>query len=441
MKLNLLFVGLASIVLMISCNNRQMETVELTPKQNEQTGKWGYVDENGERRIPYRYDNAWDFYSGLAVVSYGGKLGFINKTGKMVIKPKYESAWHFSESITSVKLNDKWGFIDKSGNEVTPFKYENTCQFAEGLASVKLNDKWGFIDKTGKEITSLTYEEVGYFSEGLVWVKLDDKYGFIDKTGHETVPLKYEDAGFFSEGLAKVKLDGHWGYIDTAGNEVISMIYNEAEEFSDGLGKVEIPSYVYSIGIYSASTYVVSNWGDLYYIDNAGILYAEREVYDLLEKLLGTQRKELNDYRLSLTKTSDSSESFTIQQPYLVMNTKTYEFGLVYIPDVFTGTLKYSENEFNAQSVNELKTVIIKYDFFDSGEIYIPDDKSQDDDDRAVKTFGTYLVYYDMLKKEVIGHDVIPSPNLPARITEIEDRYNTIDEIVKKIESHLTDSE
>ena len=458
MKLNVWVVGLASIVL-ISCNNRHLETVVLTPMQNWKTGKWGYFDENGKQRIPYRYDMALDFSDDLAIVGKDGKVGFINKTGKIVVKIKYDAVWPFSESITSARINDKCGFIDKSGKELTPFKYDDTRQFSEGIAQVKINNKWGFvdntgnevatvkydeinnsfsegytwiriddkygfIDKTGNEIIPVKYDEVGMFSEGLVTVKIDSSWGFIDKTGNEIIPVKYKEVGFFSEGLAPVKLHGEWkrwGYIDKIGNEVIPMIYLNAESFSDGLAMLRL-SVFYAFNL-SPFEYV--------YIDKTGMIYDNREIHDLLVSLLGNQLKEIYDYRLSLKKTSGSSVTFTINRPYLVINTDSYDVGSGNeTPELFKGILKYSENEFNVQAAGDVKTVIIKYDFFDSSNYYFPGGT-------LVCTYGTYLIYYDREKKEIIGHDVIPSINLPSRITELHYRYNSVDDIEKKIASHI----
>ena len=77
------------------------------------------------------------------------KYGFIDKTGKEVIPLKYDNAFDFSEGLALVWLNEKCGYIDKTGKEVIPIKYYNADSFSEGLASVRLNGKWGYIDKTG----------------------------------------------------------------------------------------------------------------------------------------------------------------------------------------------------------------------------------------------------------------------------------------------------
>ena len=148
-----------------------------------------------------------------------GKYGYKHK-GRVVIPAKYDDAWYFSEGLALVKINGKWGFIDKTGAMVIPAKYDVACPFIEGLASVKINGKWGSIDKTDTMVIPAKYDGAGSFSEGLAAVYIAGKYGFIDKSGTIVIPAKYDDAWYFSNGKALVKLNGRKFFIDRNGNEV-----------------------------------------------------------------------------------------------------------------------------------------------------------------------------------------------------------------------------
>ena len=203
-------------------------------------GKWGFVDKSGKVVVPLKYDFPDDFSEGLATVTLKGKWGFIDKSGKEVVPLKYDAVWKFSEGLACVDLNGKKGFIDKSGNEVVHLKYDVADDFSEGLVWVELNGKKGFIDKSGKEVVPLKYDGVGFFSEGLAGVELKGKCGFIDKSGTEVVPLKYDGVGFFSEGLARVKLNDKWGFIDKSGKEVVPLKYDDVWNFNEGLAEVEL---------------------------------------------------------------------------------------------------------------------------------------------------------------------------------------------------------
>ena len=54
-------------------------------------GKWGYIDNNGNTIVDYKYEFAGELNkSGYAAVKDNGKWGAINSDGKIVIDPKYE---------------------------------------------------------------------------------------------------------------------------------------------------------------------------------------------------------------------------------------------------------------------------------------------------------------------------------------------------------------
>ena len=124
---------------------------ELKPKQDA-SGKWGFVDQQGNTAIPCKYDWVKCFREGLALVQLkNGKWGYIDKQGNEVIPCKYEIAYSFSEGLALVllKLKGKWGYIDKQGNIVISFQYDYARSFSEGLALVHLNGKKGYINTRG----------------------------------------------------------------------------------------------------------------------------------------------------------------------------------------------------------------------------------------------------------------------------------------------------
>lgn len=65
--------------------------------------KYGYIDKSGKVVIPFDYNDANEFESGLAPVKKGKKFGFINIKNEMVIKPGFENAFPFQKEIVSIK--------------------------------------------------------------------------------------------------------------------------------------------------------------------------------------------------------------------------------------------------------------------------------------------------------------------------------------------------
>ena len=61
----------------------------------------------------------------LYKVSSKGKYGYIDKTGRLVILCKYDRAFNFHEGLALVIKSRKCGYIDKTGREVAPFIYDD----------------------------------------------------------------------------------------------------------------------------------------------------------------------------------------------------------------------------------------------------------------------------------------------------------------------------
>lgn len=233
-------------------------------------GMYGYMNRKGEKVIPFKYEHAYNFKDGLALVgkerdNWNGKWGFINKDGTEVIACKYQNAWHFSEGLASVLINNKYGFIDKYGNEIIKTKYDEAGNFNNGIARVSLNGKSWFIDKNdveieesllnlkmqwkitdekGVELQFPAYEKVGLFYDELAMVNKPmeswfRRYGYINKTGAEVISCIYHNADNFNNGLAKVMKYSVWGFINKLGIEVIPLKYTSVlRDFMEGLAYV-----------------------------------------------------------------------------------------------------------------------------------------------------------------------------------------------------------
>lgn len=217
-------------------------------------GKSGYIDKEGDLVIEAKFDDAKDFYEGLAPVRVGDKWGYIDKTGEFVIEPQFEKADIFSSGVAAVMVDDKWGCIDKTGKFVIPPSQDEPARFSEGLALFvdEETDKVGYVDTTGKFVIKPEYDLGSiYFLEGYATVLKDrsnllSSTGIIDKKGNflsmpmETTATR---ANYFSEGLYAVCKEGSelWGYIDHTGEYVIEPQFFKAYMFSEGLAEVNIP--------------------------------------------------------------------------------------------------------------------------------------------------------------------------------------------------------
>ena len=264
---------------------------EYFPVQDPDSGKWGFIDREGNAITPLSFDWAGDFRQGRGLAELDGAMGFIDTTyrdtGKWAIYPQFElrdagdqSAFGFFDGRALARDDDgRWGYIGTDGKWVIEPRFHEARDypgvpagdFSDGLAWFQVvemsvrnkldeNDEFvrdeegnpikedyprrkvGYINRKGKVVIEPRYEMANDFGEGLaaVRIKSHDSWGFIDKEGGRVISPRFAEVGRFSDGLCPVAMNSRWGYIDSKGEEVIAMQYDEARAFSDGLAAVRV---------------------------------------------------------------------------------------------------------------------------------------------------------------------------------------------------------
>lgn len=199
----------------------------------------------------YEFSEEFDDCDGLTLVPVSpvSKVGYANKAGQIVIAPKFDEAYGFSEGLALVKQGDKWGYLNPKGDFAIKPTFDDAWGFSEGLAKIEQDGKYGFINKTGKIVIKPIYDDSGnWFDGGLVTAQKGDKWGMIDKQGKTKIAFEYGIIDDFHEGLALVAkqvgtdADGdeiyRYGFINQSGKLVIGLNYDYATRFSDGTATV-----------------------------------------------------------------------------------------------------------------------------------------------------------------------------------------------------------
>lgn len=203
----------------------------------EENKKFGFKNAKDGVLIPAKYDGAWGFSEGLAMVKLNDKYGFIDENDKVVVPIKYENAMHFSWGLAYVKVGDKYGFIDKKDNMAIPAIYDTADSFTEDLAPVQLNGKCGFIDRKGSTVIPFNYGAARGFNQGFAVVCttgfFSDNCGMIDKTGKEVTPFKYDYISMYINDMCEVTSNNKVGFLDKSGREVIPVKYDSSTYFDD----------------------------------------------------------------------------------------------------------------------------------------------------------------------------------------------------------------
>ena len=223
--------------------------------------KWGYMNRNAEIVISPQWEDADDFYEGLAKVAATREgqsvYGFIDSRGQWVVEPMYEKAGRFSAGFAIVCKNDRYGYVDTKGKEIISCQFEDVGSFHNGFAAVKQGGWTGFIDTSGRVVIKPQYTvSVSHtrFNEGLAPVfGADEQTGFIDTSGQWGISAQFHSAGNFVDGLAWAMWQQDdssaehgftikGGYIDREGVYVIPPEYDFGWDFSDGLATVWVRS-------------------------------------------------------------------------------------------------------------------------------------------------------------------------------------------------------
>ncbi len=265
-------------------------------------GKYGYIDTKGNIVIPAKYEAAFNFNNGLAVVSYSDRGALhdiiVDKEGKTVFRNMDSGSVYIDfqqnfdkdvfpvvEIYKATVRNNKYQQIDEQGFNylqadgklLTKDKFLYVGGFVDGFAKVgtgKLPKKgiatssgisqnppclkyvtfsgnkssdvatvFYHIRQDGTRLEKANYDDVGDFSDGYAAVAKYDvkgtlKWGYVDTTGTLIIPTEWSSASAFTNGLAIVSKNGKYGVIDTTGTLVVPLSFDGMRSFSDGFALI-----------------------------------------------------------------------------------------------------------------------------------------------------------------------------------------------------------
>lgn len=197
-----------------------------------------------------KYKNIGEFSEGLASVqdNYTGKYGFINTQGELIIPFVLTHVYsNFSDGFAAVcDSNRRNCYIDKKGQNVFGKKFDSTRGFCEGRAFVKetYDSEGYFIDTTGNRVSLNTYKSTWSYSEGLCGVKKDENFLVIDINERvlftsKTIEVRFV-IGEFIYFCDHSKTDLTWGIMNKQFKEVTDMRFTQ---FLDDRGVSRLECY------------------------------------------------------------------------------------------------------------------------------------------------------------------------------------------------------
>jgi hypothetical protein len=91
-----------------------------------QDGKCGFMDKTGQ--VVIRDVGITEFSEGFARVWCGNQAGYMDKTGQIAIPARFDRAYGFHDGLAMVRENRTWGFIDKTGQMVIEYHTESALE-------------------------------------------------------------------------------------------------------------------------------------------------------------------------------------------------------------------------------------------------------------------------------------------------------------------------
>jgi hypothetical protein len=211
----------------------------------------GFIDGDGNVRIPARFREVGQFAEERAVVYLAGGgpavPAVIDAHGEILFQlpPSSSIEDRFAEGLLGVLVGNDGdsAYLDRAGKERFRVRTGYPTSGPASGGRVKFvdpkTDREGFVDLTGLVVIPARYARVQGFSEGLAAVEEPaEKEGYIDVQGNGVIPPRFNNARSFSCGRAQVR----GGYIDKTGKLVIAIDgsrIDHYQDFSDGLAHFE----------------------------------------------------------------------------------------------------------------------------------------------------------------------------------------------------------
>jgi len=271
--------------------NRRGEIVQSTyyQRMNEfsegllairQKNKWGFIDTLGNVVIDFQYEQVGNFKNGLCPVKKFKELGwvYLNKQQETVLE-RFDKAYDFDRGLAVVSKNGKLKLIDLQGKIHCTFPSNKTYQYLMDWEAYQVlvdNNKITFFDSSGNVV--IPNEKEAPIVSGFKKIKVESKYGYINGYGNWLVKPKFVAAEEFVEDKAAVKLGSLWGFIDFTGEIKLKPQFKSLSSFHQNLA------------------YGVDTKGKKKYISST---------FDISDSYLGDFISENNDLYISSSKFQD----------------------------------------------------------------------------------------------------------------------------------------
>ncbi|MDA0193833.1 MAG: WG repeat-containing protein [Bacteroidetes bacterium] len=219
-----------------------LEAHSLGVKEVTSSGKYGLINEKGERILAPEFDYISDLKDDqLMIVNRDDDWGVVDRKGSFIINmtDEYQEIRDFSEDFLVIKKDDRYGFIDLNGKLRIANRYDDVQTFNDGQAAVKILGNWGFIDRLERLSIQPRYDRIGVFINQVAIVKEDGNFGLINRDDEDLIDIVYDSIWTLSSGSYMIKQNGQYGLVSSNGTMRINPKYDYLEENDNGFVIIE----------------------------------------------------------------------------------------------------------------------------------------------------------------------------------------------------------
>ncbi|AOC97408.1 hypothetical protein BB050_04330 [Flavobacterium anhuiense] len=191
--------------------------------------KRGFIDLQGNLKIPFEYDDVYYLGDNLVRVSKNNKTGVIDIGNKVVLPIKYEQVMG-NNGILFVQNTNSIDLFDSKGKQITNFQAFDIEYFQHKRSIVTLQNKNTLIIDTLGNIVLNTiknhrYERILSQNSFLILNTLTKKKGIINSNGQYEIECKYDEI-MPSNSIYIVKNNGKEGIINQKDAVLKPLIYD-----------------------------------------------------------------------------------------------------------------------------------------------------------------------------------------------------------------------
>lgn len=154
-----------------------------------QAGKYGMIDSLGKVVIPAVFNYVGD-YGTLIAITKGSGWGYTNLSTRLIIPYQYEYAESFRSGIGIVQTNGMYGAINQTGEFVIPASYTDIRYLNDELLMVTQNNRVGLVNVRGEALIPPIYQRIKSHTDDMLILYAGESFSYYQISTNRFIELK-----------------------------------------------------------------------------------------------------------------------------------------------------------------------------------------------------------------------------------------------------------